>query len=215
LTGFTRHGAPISAILCVQIEHGAKARSSNPARLRHVALSESWAADCAWVGYPTQLIRARMPSALTRELTADQLKVPLTGVVILTHCAITYGAPGSWFYPNPAGGMLRTILGVPIALGALFAMGTFFFVAGCFVPAALRRKGTRRFVRDRMVRLAIPVALFIVIVVPALEWLIGAVTGRFRYGCVGRCGRRAGRWRAGWPVAGGRCRGWAGWCAAG
>jgi hypothetical protein len=76
---------------------------------------------------------------------ADQVKVVLTIAVIATHCAITYSSRGSWFYREDGSNPVSSVLGVPIALGALFAMGTFFFIAGCLVPSSLRRKGSVRF----------------------------------------------------------------------
>ena len=98
----------------------------------------------------------------------DQVKVVLTIAVIATHCTITYGSRGSWFYREGGANPVSSVLGVPIALGALFAMGTFFFIAGCLVPSSLRRKGSVRFARNRALRLGLPAVLYAVLVVPLL-----------------------------------------------
>ena len=42
---------------------------------------------------------------------------------------------------RPGGGALVAGLDLPLALGALFGMGLFFFLAGAFTPPALARKG--------------------------------------------------------------------------
>jgi glucans biosynthesis protein C len=107
----------------------------------------------------------------------DDLKVVLTIGVITTHAAITYGAEGSWFYQEPYDSALSVALTVPLALGSQFGMGLFFLLAGAFTPAALERKGVRRFLADRWLRLGLPFALFVLAVVPLVQWLADAGSG--------------------------------------
>jgi Acyltransferase family len=117
-------------------------------------------------------------TVVTRNAAADRLKVVLVCAVIVAHCAITYGADGGWFYHEGGdASVLADVLTVPLALGALFAMGAFFYVAGCFVPSSLDRKGIRRFAAERAVRLGIPVAAYVCVVVPAIEWLVAVTAG--------------------------------------
>jgi glucan biosynthesis protein C len=121
---------------------------------------------------------AARESVVARNATADRLKVVLVCAVIVAHCAITYGADGGWFYHEGSdGSALAHVLTVPLALGALFAMGAFFYVAGCFTPSSLDRKRLRRFAADRAVRLGIPVAVYVCVVVPAVEWLVAVTAG--------------------------------------
>jgi len=119
----------------------------------------------------------------------DDLKVALTVGVITAHAAITYGAEGDWFYrepevPQPFGGRevppgaLSVVLTIPLALGSLFGMGLFFFLAGAFTPAALERKGVRRFLADRWLRLGLPFAVFVLAVIPLVQWLSDAGSGQ-------------------------------------
>ena len=108
----------------------------------------------------------------------DSLKVALVCGVIVAHSAITYGADGSWFYRElGVSNALRAVLDLPLALGSLFGMGLFFFLAGCFVPASLARKGPRRFLADRWWRLGLPLIAFVLVVVPAMEWAVARTTG--------------------------------------
>jgi glucans biosynthesis protein C len=107
----------------------------------------------------------------------DDLKVALTAGVITAHAAITYGAEGSWFYREPDDGVLSVVLTVPLAMGSQFGMGLFFFLAGAFTPAALARKGVRRFLADRWLRLGLPFAVFVLAVVPLVQWLADAGSG--------------------------------------
>lgn len=107
----------------------------------------------------------------------DALKVALTCGVIVAHAAITYGADGSWFYREPTGSsVLRLVLDIPLALGSLFGMGLFFFLAGCFVPTSIGRKGPRQFLADRWLRLGLPLAVFVLVVVPLVQWAVAVAT---------------------------------------
>ncbi len=98
----------------------------------------------------------------------DDLKILLTAGVIAAHAAITYGAEGSWFITEDGPEWLT----IPLALGAIFGMGLFFFLAGAFLPASLARKGPRRFLADRWLRLGVPFAVFLLVVVPLVQWWV-------------------------------------------
>lgn len=62
-----------------------------------------------------------------------------------------------------------TVAGILLALGALFGMGTFFFLAGAFLPAAVRRRGAGGLLRERLVRLGWPTLAFVAVVVPLVQ----------------------------------------------
>jgi hypothetical protein len=108
----------------------------------------------------------------------DALRVALTVGVIATHAVITYSAFGSWFYRE--GGLppaVGTLVGVPVALGALCGMGLFFFIAGAFLPVSLRRKGLKRFLSDRLIRLGWPLLIFVLLIVPLVQTWVAATVG--------------------------------------
>lgn len=112
----------------------------------------------------------------------------MTAAVITAHAAITYGAAGSWFFHDPdLTAAQAAVLNVPIALGALFAMGVFFFIAGYFVPDSLDRHGTGGFLRTRCARLGVPFLVFMLVVIPVVTWAVANATGlRLSLGAVGR-----------------------------
>jgi hypothetical protein len=56
-------------------------------------------------------------------------------------------------------------------------MGAFFFVAGAFLPGSLERKGARRFLAERWVRLGWPPLVFVLLVVPLVDLTVAAVAG--------------------------------------
>ncbi|HYE48926.1 MAG TPA: acyltransferase family protein [Azospirillaceae bacterium] len=91
----------------------------------------------------------------------DRIRVLLTVLVVAHHTAITYGASGSWFFKEEVpGGPTGDLLTVFTAVNQAFFMGMFFLLAGYFTPASLARKGRASFMRERLVRLGIPVLVF-------------------------------------------------------
>lgn len=111
-----------------------------------------------------------------RSFYIDRLRVVLTVLVILHHTAITYGGSGGWFYREVRDGGTPTslLLTVFCAVNQSFFMGLFFLLAGYFTPAALQRKGVRRFVQERLVRLGIPLLAFGFLLGPLAVALAGA-----------------------------------------
>jgi len=104
----------------------------------------------------------------------DVVRVGLTLLVVAHHVAMVYGAAGLGFYfvDLPPEIVSRGLLIFVLTNQAWF-MGAFFLVAGYFTPASFDRKGATPFLRSRVIRLGIPLAVFVVILNPV------AVTGWF------------------------------------
>src|SRR5271168_34896 len=110
----------------------------------------------------------RVERASARAYYIDRIRVVLTALVVLHHTAITYGAPGGWYYRE-----LPTTLSLTgvffiffVSLNQAYFMGFFFLIAGYFTPGSYYRKGPLRFAVDRLVRLGIPLAVFAVLLDP-------------------------------------------------
>jgi glucans biosynthesis protein C len=103
----------------------------------------------------------------------DNLKVLLVVGVIAVHAAITYGVDGSWYLEDydPMTDVSVGVLTTFVAVGFLFGLGAFFLIAGRLSGPSLDRKGPRRFVGDRLVRLGIPVLFYIALIAPAMEYV--------------------------------------------
>jgi len=100
--------------------------------------------------------------------------------VVVFHTAITYSHIGSWYYsdPKPADKVSSIVFLTFEVHSQAFFMGILFLLAGYFVPGAFDRKGFRRFMTDRFVRLGLPSLLYIFIVQPfLLHYLLGAGKG--------------------------------------
>lgn len=107
----------------------------------------------------------------------DLLKVALTAAVITAHAAMTYGAVGTWIWESDdrLSGPVRGVLDALVGIGILFALGLFFLIAGRLTTGPLRRHGPLPFLRHRLVRLGVPVAVYALVVWPLLHWLVDVV----------------------------------------
>ncbi len=115
---------------------------------------------------------------MAREYYLDRIRVVLTALVVFHHAAITYGAPGGWYYQEiPAKislGNLPFVLFVSV--NQAYFMGAFFLIAGYFTPRSYDRKGARRFLADRAVRLGIPWMGFYLFLNPLCDAFVDAGT---------------------------------------
>jgi fucose 4-O-acetylase-like acetyltransferase len=91
----------------------------------------------------------------------DRIRVILTILVIAHHSAITYGASGSWFIKlAPEDGPSAPALTLLVAVNQAFFMGFFFLISGYLTPSSYDRKGWSAYVRDRVLRLGLPILVF-------------------------------------------------------
>jgi len=103
----------------------------------------------------------------------DNLRVGLISLVVVHHAAITYGAAGAWYYSEKTthvGANIPMLLFVTI--NQSFFMGFFFFLSAYFIPGSYDRKGPARFVRDRLLRLGIPLVFYSFVLSPVVIYLI-------------------------------------------
>jgi glucans biosynthesis protein C len=97
----------------------------------------------------------------------DYLRAALVCLVILHHTAITYGASGSFYYTEPVTDPIASlILSLFTNFNQAWFMGCFFLLSGYFSPSSLDRKGAKQFLKDRLIRLGIPFAIFYFVLNP-------------------------------------------------
>ena len=103
----------------------------------------------------------------------DNLRIFLISLVVLHHLAITYGAPGGWYYnESQAEFPLIIPMSMFVASNQAFFMGMFFFISALFVVPSLLRKGTNKYVTDRLIRLAIPLVVFYFLLSPLAVYIM-------------------------------------------
>jgi hypothetical protein len=120
---------------------------------------------------------SRQEAPSSRVLYLDNLKVALVAGVIVGHAANFYGGGSGWFGVNaktaPSYASVVT-LGMAFAIGQMFAMGTFFFMAGGLTPGSVTRRGAGPYLRGRLLRLGTPLAASMLLIMPA-SWFVGVL----------------------------------------
>jgi glucans biosynthesis protein C len=110
----------------------------------------------------------------------DNLRVLLIILVIMHHLAITYGAAGSWYYQDPTKDTLTSVvLTILTATNQAFFMGLFFLISAYFTPDSYDRKGAGSFLRDRLLRLGIPLLIYDGIINPFVVFLAAGFPGSY------------------------------------
>jgi len=114
-----------------------------------------------------------------RDFYIDRLRSVMTVMVILHHTAITYGAPGGWFWTElkTSGSPTGMLLTLFVSTNQAYFMGFFFLLAGYFTPASLERKGYARFIGDRFLRLGLPLLAFGLILGPLTAAIVNYAQG--------------------------------------
>ncbi len=110
----------------------------------------------------------------------DNLRSTMIVWVVAFHTAITYSHIGSWYYsdPKPVDNFSPVVFLTFEVHSQAFFMGILFLLAGYFVPGAFDRKGFRRFMADRFVRLGLPSLIYIFVIQPLLmHYLLRAGKG--------------------------------------
>lgn len=115
-----------------------------------------------------------------RLLFIDNLRVLLIILVIMHHLAITYGAAGSWYYQDSAKDTLTTVLlSILTATNQAFFMGLFFLISAYFTPGSYDRKGAGPFLRDRLLRLGIPLLIYDLLIDPLVVFIASGFQGSY------------------------------------
>lgn len=114
-----------------------------------------------------------------RDLYIDRLRSVMTALVIFHHTAITYGAPGGWFWTElkPSGAPASMLLTLFVSTNQAYFMGFFFLLAGYFTPASLEKKGYARFICDRFLRLGLPLLAFGLLLGPVTAAIVNYAQG--------------------------------------
>jgi len=101
----------------------------------------------------------------------DNLRILLITLVAMIHLSITYGGAGSWYYKEGQADTLSSvILSWHNGTVQSFSMGLFFLIAGYFTPGSYDRKGPGQFLKDRLLRLGIPMLSYDFVIGPLVAY---------------------------------------------
>ena len=126
------------------------------------------------------VIEGAQPKGTGRLFFVDDIRVFLTIIVLLHHLMIIYAGTGNWFYTEGMQDASKAMQSdVTEALGGWFCavnqsyfMGLFLLVSAYFVPGSYDRKGAGRFLKDRLIRLGIPLALYSWVINPVFVYVV-------------------------------------------
>jgi fucose 4-O-acetylase-like acetyltransferase len=107
----------------------------------------------------------------TRLFFIDNLRILLITLVAMVHLSISYGGSGSWYYKEGQADTLSSVvLSWHNGVVQAFSMGLFFLIAGYFTPGPYDRKGPRPFLKDRLLRLGIPMLCYDFVIGPLVAY---------------------------------------------
>ena len=114
-----------------------------------------------------------MANKKPRLLYVDNLRTLLIIMVILWHMAITYGASGFWPYQESrADDLTALVFTLFSVINGPYVLGFFFMIAGYFTPGAYDRKGPWIFIKERLLRLGIPLLIYVFLIDPLIYYAI-------------------------------------------
>lgn len=113
-----------------------------------------------------------------RLLFVDNIRIFLTILVLLHHLMITYAGSGAWVYIEGRQDTITTIVGAWFCVvNQAFFMSLFLLISAYFVPGAFDRKGAGRFLKDRLIRLGIPLAVYSWVIDPLFVYARLVISG--------------------------------------
>jgi glucan biosynthesis protein C len=121
---------------------------------------------------PAAAMAEARPRSISRLLFVDDIRVYLTILVLLHHLMVIYAGTGGWIYLEGRQDVVTNALGGWFcATNQAYFMGLFLLISAYFVPGSFDRKGSVRFLKDRLIRLGIPLAVYSWIISPLFVYL--------------------------------------------
>jgi glucan biosynthesis protein C len=112
-----------------------------------------------------------VPRKSARLYFVDHLRAALVILVVLHHVAMVYGASAPFYYVEPPFDDPQAFkqLLVFVLFNQAWFMGAFFLLAGYFTPGSFDRKGPGSFLKERLLRLGIPLIVYTLVLNPIAE----------------------------------------------
>ncbi len=124
------------------------------------------------ISRPSATAEAVQVKAASRLPFIDNIRVLLTILVVLHHLMIIYSGSGSFLYTEGRQDTITGVLGTWFcAVNQAYFMGFFLLISAYFVPGSYDRKGAGQFLKDRLIRLGIPLVIYSWIISP-LTWVV-------------------------------------------
>ncbi|HCM27567.1 MAG: hypothetical protein A2Z99_21670 [Treponema sp. GWB1_62_6] len=120
--------------------------------------------------------KARAKNAGSRQPHIDDVRSLVIFLVVLIHASVTYSGLGGWYIvenkPDSIDMATKALCGFFNSFNQAWFMGIMFFFGGYFAFEALSRKGPGSFLRDRLLRLGIPLAAYMLAFQPLIVYYV-------------------------------------------
>jgi hypothetical protein len=105
---------------------------------------------------------------VSRLFFIDHMRAAVVILVVLHHVALVYGAGAAFYYVEPpfTAPLTFLVLLMFVLFNQAWFMGALYLIAGNFTPGSFDRKGSGTFLKGRLVRLGIPLLIWIFILNP-------------------------------------------------
>jgi len=116
-----------------------------------------------------------MQAPKKRLLFLDNLKVLLIVLVVMHHAGQPYGPGGDWpIAPEQLPMIDLLLMSLFFVVNSAFFMGLFFMISAYLLPCSYDRKGPARFMKDRVIRLGVPILVGMLGIIPVMGYFLGA-----------------------------------------
>ena len=110
----------------------------------------------------------------------DYLRAFLIILVITLHLAFTYGPSiNLWYYHDTTNALTVGLVTSLTGIGQAFSLGLFFWISAYFTPGAYDRKGVGLFLRDRLLRLGLPLLIYDSLINPFVVYIAAGFPGSY------------------------------------
>lgn len=103
----------------------------------------------------------------------DNLRLFLIVMIVLHHVAVAYGGSGGWpLKETPTDEISPIIFLFFNAINQSYVLSFFYLLSGYFVPRSYDKKGPKIFLKDRLIRLGIPLLVYTILIVPIIDYIV-------------------------------------------
>lgn len=108
-----------------------------------------------------------------RILYIDNIRVFLIVIIVFHHVAVAYGGSGGWpLKETPTDEISPIIFLLFNAINQSYVLSFFYLLSGYFVPRSYDKKGPKIFLKDRLIRLGIPVLVYTTLITPIIDYIV-------------------------------------------
>ncbi|QHQ62938.1 acyltransferase family protein [Anaerocolumna sedimenticola] len=104
----------------------------------------------------------------------DNLRLLMIIFVVMVHLAVTYSGIGSWYLVDSTelGAESLVFFGLFQSFTQAYFMGFLFLISGYFVTKSYDKKGPKKFLKDRFIRLGIPTLIYMLVIHPFIVYVL-------------------------------------------